>query len=308
MEHAHGPLAVLLQRGEERCLVLVLDATQDGEVQLRQVFRTVENATERSERYFIQLVHRRVRSEVAVHLRTEPLAHATQEGTHVRPPGGIGLQRVDGPGEFLEHALVVAAGIRHPETHDHRLDVVVEEQRDQRILYGAHHHRVVDEGIALVAALLQFAFQRSFFGIVQVVHEEHLEVVGVRLVFIGLQQFIAACERIGQHGGVASEGATAERAHHVVHREYQAVMLFAAQHVLQAPHRLAPRERPIELDAQEILQQCGHLLRLGAPFVEVHGGQLQLVPCVGAQARGVVMLAEGGAGVWHAEGVSRRER
>ena len=61
---------------------------------------------------------------------------------------------------------------------------MVEEQRDQRILHGPYHQGVVDEGVAPVAALLQFVLQRALLGIVQVIHEEHFEVVGARAVLI----------------------------------------------------------------------------------------------------------------------------
>jgi hypothetical protein len=55
MEHAHGPAAVVLQRGEEGRVVLLLNAAQYGEVQLLVVLLPVEDAAKILHRGVLQI-------------------------------------------------------------------------------------------------------------------------------------------------------------------------------------------------------------------------------------------------------------
>jgi len=82
----------------------------------------------------------------------------------------------------------------------------------------------------------------------------------------------------------------------MAHGDVQTVVLTRAQHVQQLPNGLAPRVGPIQFDGVQIAEDGLHLLRRTTPLIELHGGELQLIPGVRAQARGIVVLAQRGVG------------
>lgn len=73
---------------------------------------------------------------------------------------------------------------RHAVPDHARLDVVVEDQRHQRILDGTHHQYVIREGVGLFAVLSQFLLQPLLLLIIDLLHEERLEIVLARLLLI----------------------------------------------------------------------------------------------------------------------------
>ncbi len=301
VEDTHGAAAVVLQCGEEGRIELLLDAAQQREVQLSEVLGSVEDAPESGEGVVLQAVHRGVGDEIAVDLRTEPAADAAQERAHASPTDRAGIEPVDGPGELAQDALVIGTGEGHTEADHHRLDVMVEQQGDERVLNRAHHHRIVHEGITSVAHLLQALPQHRFLRVVEVVDEQHLEVIGARLLPLRIKQLAPARERV-QHGRrIAAESAAAEHAHDVVHGQVKAMVLPAPKHSLQLAHGIAARKGPVELDGVQVPQGRLHFLSSAAAFIEVHDGELQLVPGMRPEARGVVVLAELEGGFGHGD-------
>ena len=96
---------------------------------------------------------------------------------------------------------------RHTITHHASLDVVVEQEGDQRILYRAHHDHIIRELIALVPAFAQFMLQRMFLIGIDLINEQHLEIVLlVTVMFVDL--FFRAALGIRVVQGVVPEGAT----------------------------------------------------------------------------------------------------
>ena len=178
-------------------------------------------------------------------------------------------------------------------SHHTGLDVVVEEQCDERVLHGAHDDRIVREGIVPVPTIAQFLLQCLLLHMVDLVHEEHLEIVLAGFLLI-LELFLRATHQLILAHGITAEGAAHEVAHHVVHRMVHGAIFLGVQQLLQACDPFAAGVGPVVLDGAKVLEIGSGQIRVPASLIQRNHLQTELVPCKGAQPGGVEVLATGG--------------
>ena len=148
MEGADRALRVLLEVVEERGLVPVADAVENREVQLHQLLDVVEDPPERGRLIAAgQLFDSAIGEQVDIQLRAIVLDGSGQR--RGQDAGrGAGLAAVEMPQEKIaQHRHVVTGAVLEAVADDDRLQVVVADGADDRVLERADLHDLVRERI-----------------------------------------------------------------------------------------------------------------------------------------------------------------
>ena len=184
VEDTRGPVAVLLERAEERGAVACLDTLQDRQVQLEHAFPSVEHPAEVLTQAAGDVLHVDLGHQVEVEFRAQLRHRRGQDlcaffgrivvGQVVRRPGVDELrQRRQIPGRLVRKA---------PPDY-HRLQVHVEPCRDERLVAAGHHHEFVDEFVVRASPFADLVAQCPFLGFGHLFDYEHFEVGAVALCF-----------------------------------------------------------------------------------------------------------------------------
>ena len=148
-------LAVRAKGGEERRVVALADALQDAEVELAEILVAMEHAAKALAQMAGHFLDGRVGDPVDIELGARGADRACELEARIV---GVALaeQRAIDNGEVAPQLVVGDRRSKRDVTaHDARLDVIVEQDTDQRVLEGRNANDVVHEAIAIAAQRLQ---------------------------------------------------------------------------------------------------------------------------------------------------------
>ena len=169
--------AVLAQGVEERRVEAVLDALENAQVQLPVVLLAVENAAELATEGAGDVLHGGVGDQKDVQLRPQLLDHPSQQDAALVVEHAFDVILVLDDRQVLAQDLEAVGRVqREAVADDATLDVVVEENRDERVLEAPNDDEVVHEVVLVSLHLQQALADLPLLAGREVVDHENFEV------------------------------------------------------------------------------------------------------------------------------------
>ena len=304
VEDAGRLLGILLERGEKRRLLARGDPTKDVQVQFQKILLVVEHPAAAAEVAPGDVLDRAVGDQIGVQLRADPGDQAAELGAVFARGQRVEILVTDPVEVFGQDRQRVARLQRQSRAHHDGLDVVVEQDSDQRVLEARHHHRLIDEGVLGAAHPGQAGAQPALLMLAHLVNQQHLEIGPGQRARLDRQgrlvlDLLGVAVVAGKRDGAASIGAGGQRTNHAPDREGQilpAPVVELAAHVVEGGQA---REGPVHLDRGQRLEQLlgapGQLRRTGVLRPEMRepvDGLAQRAPAVGSELDGTVVVAD----------------
>ncbi len=146
-------------------------------MQLHEVFLIVEDAPANPQIKPGDVLDRAFGDQIGVKLGADPVDQAAQLGAVILGQHLVDIVRPAGIAEILGQDLVLVLRFQHQSgAHDDRLDVVIEQHRDQRILKAGDDNRLIMERIFRAAHPGDVGAQPAFLLLVDIIDDQHLEI------------------------------------------------------------------------------------------------------------------------------------
>ncbi len=191
MEDAGRLAGVLAQRVEEGCLVARADAAQDAEMKFEIILLAIEYASERVAEIASDGLDRNVGHQIEVDLGPQLADEAAQRGAAVavglffelgaRDSGQIALQQIE----------LILGLERESIADDAGLDIVVEQDGDQRVLETGNDDDLVNETVVGAAHAMQAGAKLALLSRADVIDDQNFEIRARWCQVLGRRRLLA---------------------------------------------------------------------------------------------------------------------